>query len=136
MTNASTVPTTIQLNPVALAALQAAADRSEVDKPETNTREVNWTNNKRGRDLIAEYKRLKAIEAEGAKAERLRKAVEVELKAELAGAGVVIVRGIPALKTSSFRPTHKYDTNLLLEAFPEAYQAVHTVDYYTFFTAS
>lgn len=97
---------------------------------------VNVTNNADLAAKIARVEDLKQIEREGAAAARERKDLEAELQAALAAAGEeqFVKRGVVIARLSSQRHAHLYDYKTLQEAFPEAYQAVHSLKPYRFLT--
>lgn len=95
---------------------------------------INITNKPELRDALARITELKAIERAGAAAERERKALEADLRAEMGEAETIIVRGNVVAKLSSVRSTHKYDTELLKAGWPEAFEAVHSVSTYRYLT--
>ena len=109
-----------------------AAAKPVVAKPEPRTGTTNWTNRPDLRAKHAEWRRLKAIEKAGKDAEAARKDIEAEMVEAMGDAAEVIVRGVSLLKHSSVRTTHKYDTKALAQAFPEAYDAIHSETYYTY----
>ena len=97
----------------------------------------NVTNDKAVRAAIKRAKELKAIEQAGEAAKRERKALEESTIfpafAE-AGAEELIILGQTAAKLSSVRTTNLYDYKTLLNVFPEAHKAIHSVSHYRFIT--
>jgi hypothetical protein len=76
-------------------------------------------------DLLAKVKRigeLKTIERAGAAAERTRKVLEAELRAEMGDEEQIVVRGQVIASLSSLRHATKPDYDLMKSAFPEAYE--------------
>jgi predicted phage-related endonuclease len=98
---------------------------------------VNFTNKPEILEAIAEVKRLKELEREGERAKAQRKTLEEQvIYPALGDAERAIVRGINVLTLSSQRYTHLYDTKLLAEIFPEAYERVHSLQPYRFLSYS
>ena len=86
-------------------------------------------------DLIAKVQRIreyKTIERAAAEAERKRKALEAELRAEMGDETQIIVRGQVIASLSSQRHSTLTDLDKLKTAFPEAYQAVVSQKPYRF----
>lgn len=103
-------------------------------KSAADVKSLNITNKPEMRDALARIAELKEIERAGAAAERERKALEADLRADMGDAETLIVRGNVVAKLSSQRNAHVYDYAMLLEAFPEAYDAVHSLKPYRFLT--
>jgi len=85
---------------------------------------VNFTNKPEVIAALREIANLKAVEAEGKRAEALRKALEAEVvRPALGDASEGIIRGMVAVKVVKSQ-SRKVDNALLDEAFPEASAAV------------
>jgi hypothetical protein len=84
-------------------------------------------------DLLAKVQRireLKTLERAGAEAERKRKVLEAELRAEMGDEEQIVVRGQVIASLSSLRHATKPNYDLMKTAYPEAYaQCVSQVPY-------
>lgn len=101
-------------------------------KATTDAKALNITNKPELRAAFERIAELKEIERAGAAAERERKALEADLRAEMGDAETLVIRGNVVAKLSSPRNAHVYDYALLIEAFPECYEAIHSLKPYRF----
>lgn len=103
--------------------------------PATEVKTINVTNKPELREALARIAELKQKEREGEAAKRERQEIEGSVifpaLAET-GAETFTLRGNVIAKLSSLRTTHLYNYKMLAEAFPEAYQAVHSEMHYRF----
>jgi len=93
---------------------------------------LNVTRKPEIREKIARIVALKAIERAAAAAERERRALETEVREAMGAELQIVLRGNVIAKLSSERTSHIYDYDLLRNAFPEAYEAVHSEKKYRF----
>ena len=110
------------------------ATATKSTKSTADVMSLNITNKPELRDALKRITELKAIERAAAAAERERKALEADLREQMGDAETLVVRGNVVAKLSSERTTHLYNYDLLVQAFPEAYTAVHSERKYRFLT--
>lgn len=87
-------------------------------------------------DVIGALRQFSAAKAAIAEAEAQKEAAEAVIRAALGEAKEGIVRGIVAVKVSSLRTRKSNDAKVLIDAFPEAYEASLKVSTYDFLTVN
>ena len=93
---------------------------------------LNVTNDDKLRAMAARHKELKHIERQAAAAERERKLIEAELREAMGDEEQIVIRDVVVAKLSSQRYSTIVDQKMLVEAFPEAANAVISQKPYRF----
>lgn len=97
---------------------------------------LNITNDAALIEKVQRIREYKTIERAAAEAERKRKVLEAELRAEMGDETQIVVRGQVIASLSSQRHAVVTDLKTLQSAFPEAFQACVSQKPYRFVTVA